>query len=135
MKKRYINWSYIDDAVKLLSLKVLSSGIKVTDIKGMPRGGLIPAVMLSHQLNIPLLGSNIPPSETTLVVDDICDSGQTLKFYDFCPTAVLHYKKTAIFKPTFYTDEVKEDEWQIYPWEKINSDTIQDYLKLEKDDN
>jgi hypoxanthine phosphoribosyltransferase len=133
MKKRYITWSSIDDAVRIIALKILNSGVKITNIKGIPRGGLIPAVLLSHQLNIPLIKGE-PVSENTLVVDDICDTGHTLKFYDFCPTVTLHYKTSATFKPTFYVDAVKEDVWYVYPWEKLNSNTMQDYLKLEKDD-
>jgi len=134
MKKKYISWIDIDDAVRIIALKILNSNIKVTNILGIPRGGLIPAVLLSHQLNVPLLKQGEPPSNTTLVIDDICDSGNTLKFYDFCPTAAIHYKKSAIHRPTFYVDEVRENEWQVYPWEKVDSETIQDYLKLEKDD-
>lgn len=65
-------------------------------IIGISRGGLVPAVGLSHNLNIPLLpitwslrDSNkqhdldhlekiIKPYDRILIVDDICDSGKTL---------------------------------------------------------
>jgi hypoxanthine phosphoribosyltransferase len=43
-------------------------------------------------------------------------------------TATLHYKPTAIFTPDFYSKEVGT-EWIVYPWERKDSDAVQDYLK------
>ena len=47
----------------------------IDSVMGLPRGGLIPAVMISHELGIPLV---INPTKNTLVVDDINDTGHTL---------------------------------------------------------
>ena len=40
-----------------------------TGVYGLPRGGCVLAVMLSHSLNIPLL---MAPHKGCLIVDDIC---------------------------------------------------------------
>lgn len=75
-----------------------ASGIgKVDTIVGLTRGGLMPAVELSHKMNIPMEAiqysskdgdgdsknhANVLPKITgksILIVDDICDSGRTLK--------------------------------------------------------
>ena len=137
MNKSYIDWSKIDSLVFQLLYRIRTSDLEFKNIYGLPRGGLIPAVMLSHRLNIPLVKGDISPD--TLIVDDICDSGETLdKFvkkhqtlYSFpfnLKTAVLHYKPhTSCFKPTFHSKKWNKDIWLVYPWEKEDSETIQDY--------
>jgi hypoxanthine phosphoribosyltransferase len=94
---------------------------------GLPRGGLIPAVMLSHKLNLPLVYF---PLENTLIVDDICDTGKTFERINANYFACLHYKPhTSSFKPTIWAKSHEGNEWVIYPWERNDSQTIQDYLK------
>jgi hypoxanthine phosphoribosyltransferase len=134
MKKKHISWNDIDDAIKIIALKILQSKIKINAIKGLPRGGLIPAVLLSHQLDIPLLKEGEVPTKNTLIIDDICDSGETLKPYSSNYTATIHYKQSAKVKPNFYVDLAKENVWIQYPWESSDSKTIQDYLKEEEND-
>lgn len=63
---------------------------------GLNRGGLIPAVMLSHRLDVPMLAlnwqtrdsdlrkipntiKNLIKDKNVLIVDDIIDSGETFK--------------------------------------------------------
>ena len=104
---------------------ISKSGAEIKSITGIERGGLIPAVMISHKLNIPYVTKI---NKYTLVVDDICDTGETLKKTVAGFTATLHYKPTAIFTPDFYSKEVGT-EWIVYPWERNDSETIQDYLK------
>jgi len=124
--KIYLSWDDIGTLVKQLCEWIDKSDIEITSVTGLQRGGLIPAVMISHKLNLPYVYSIHP---TTLVIDDICDTGETLNsILGEIPTAVLHYKPTAKHKPTFYAQEVG-DEWIVYPWERKDSEAIQDYLK------
>ena len=123
--KVFVYWDDISVLVDELCSTITSSGVQIKSITGIERGGLIPAVMISHKLNIPYVNKI---NKDTLVVDDICDSGETLKNIVAGYTATLHYKKTAAFTPDFYSKEVG-DEWIVYPWERNDSDTIQDYLK------
>ena len=137
MNKSYIDWVEIDSLIFQLLYRIRTSELKFKNIYGLPRGGLIPAVMLSHRLEIPLVKGDIGPD--TLIVDDICDSGETLdKFvkkyqtlYSFpfnLKTAVLHHKPhTSCFEPTFHSELYLSDYWLVYPWEKEDSKTIQDY--------
>ena len=137
MNRYYVNWDEIESLVFRLSHKILTNDLKFKNIHGLQRGGLIPAVMLSHQLGIPMAKGDIGPD--TLIVDDICDSGetldkivkkyQTLYSYPFnLKTAVLHYKPhTSCFEPTLYAEKWNKDVWLIYPWEKEDSKSIQDY--------
>ncbi len=62
-------------------------------IVGISRGGLIPGVMISHKLNIPFKPVHAstrdfphwenylpkPNDSKVLIVDDICDSGETFE--------------------------------------------------------
>lgn len=123
--KIYLSWDDINVLVEDLCDTIASSGVQVTSITGIKRGGLIPAVMISHKLNIPYVDRI---NKDTLVVDDICDTGETLKKSIAMYTATLHYKPTAIFTPDFYSKEIGT-EWIVYPWERKDSDAIQDYLK------
>ena len=123
--KIFISWDEIDQLVEELCHKIRISGCKPKSVTGIERGGLIPAVMVSHKLNIPYV-TRI--NKDTLVVDDICDTGKTLANITLGYSATLHYKKTAEYVPDFSAKEVGE-EWIVYPWENKDSEEIQDYLK------
>ena len=123
--KMFISWDDINILVEDLCHTIASSGAQIKSITGIERGGLIPAVMVSHKLSIPYVTKI---NKHTLVIDDICDTGETLKNIVSGYTATLHYKPTAIFTPDFYSKEVGT-EWIVYPWERGDSETIQDYLK------
>jgi uncharacterized protein len=123
--KMYLSWDDINVLVEDLCNTIATSGVEIKSIAGIKRGGLIPAVMVSHKLNIPYVDRI---NKDTLVVDDICDTGETLKKSIAMYTATLHYKPTAGFTPDFYAKEVGSD-WIVYPWERKDSDAVQDYLK------
>ena len=124
--KVYLTWKEVDTLVTILKNKVLDKLPEIDSVMGIARGGLIPAVMLSHKLGVPytqLVGPN------TLVVDDICDSGETLKDAPGSYTATLHYKSSAISTPNVYASLLlNENQWISYPWENEDSESIQDYL-------
>ena len=126
MNKRFITWDYIETAIDNIASQVKSSELNIEYILGMPRGGLIPAVMLSHKLNIPLFKTGMILDNKVLIVDDICDSGGTLQKYNVITTATIHTKLTASVQPTFHYEVVDKD-WIVYPWEREDSKTIQDY--------
>ena len=126
--KTKISWWDIDDLVKELCDKIIKDFPNIDSICGVPRGGLIPAVLISHRLSLPytdIVGRN------TLVVDDICDSGITLKESPGVYHAVLHHKPhTSCFTPDLYAELHEGDDWLIYPWEMDDSTPMQDYLNI-----
>ena len=128
MKKRYLEWRDVDDAIERLAINIKKSGIEISAIKGLQRGGLIPAVMLSHSLGIPMIEDKIV-SSSILIVDDICDTGNTLIPYKQLnnPIATLHYKTSALLEPNFWWRLAPQNEWIVYPWEQKDSKTIPDY--------
>ena len=124
-----LTWDQVDTLVTILKNKVLDKLPEIDSVTGIARGGLIPAVMLSHKLGVPYTGSVGP---NTLVVDDICDSGKTIKDAPGVYTGTLHYKASAIAKPSVYaTLLLNESQWIVYPWETDDSKMVQDY-KLNK---
>lgn len=62
----------------------------------------------------------------TLIVDDLIDSGKTMKYildqYTFNPLqtkiATIYCKKDATLKPDFFVEEVSSDAWIIFPYER-----------------
>lgn len=89
------------------------------NIFGMPRGGLTPAVKLSHLLEIPLVTDMAKISKKTLMVDDIADTGKTLARYAQFHYSVftIFYHRQSIFVPWYWLREKKE-KYIIFPWEK-----------------
>jgi len=128
--KIFVNWDELESLVNSLAFKIINSEIEFKYIFGLQRGGLIPAVMLSHKLGIPMTRNENSPN--VLIVDDICDSGETFtEFYSHYPNskfACLHYKPhTSNFIPNFIAVSFPFDHWIVYPWEREDSKTIQDY--------
>ena len=54
MNKLYLNWKTIDQYCNKLAIQILKSEWKPDYIVGIGRGGLVPAVILSHILEVPM---------------------------------------------------------------------------------
>ena len=126
--KVYLEWPEIHECVNILCSKIINDYPNIDSVMGLPRGGMIPAVLISHQLDIPFV---LHPGKNTLVVDDINDTGETLSKAPGAYWAVLHHKPTSKFQHNFYAKEVN-DQWIVYPWEREDSQAIQDYFKTDE---
>ena len=73
--KVYLEWSEIHELVNILCKKIITEYPNIDSVMGLPRGGMIPAVLISHELGLPFV---LHPGKNTLVVDDINDTGETL---------------------------------------------------------
>lgn len=111
----YVTWEQVTQFIDMLAAQLATDNI--TGIYGIPRGGLIFAVMLSHKINKPLL---MAPCEGCLIIDDIADTGKTLQHYDDedYTIATMYYHKQSLVIPRFYMLE-KTDKWIVYPWEQV----------------
>ena len=97
---------------------------KFTAVYGVPRGGLVLAVKLSHLLGIPLLLSRDDITRDTLVVDDIIDQGKTIgrliaMLGDGFHVASLFYNPKAKYAPDFFVNP--KTGWMVFPWETRDS--------------
>ena len=130
--KTFYSWEDIEMAVSDLCYKLKDESFEA--IYGIPRGGLIIAVMMSHKLDIPLITSlDGMYGKKFLIVDDIADTGRTLEkskkleVCQYAKYATIDYHKQSIVEPDYWINE-KGDKWIVYPWERDDSNEIQDYL-------
>ena len=109
--------------------KIKTFGVEFSHVYGISRGGLPIAVHLSHSLGIKFLESNwheweIDNNSFILVVDDVNDTGRTLKetvelFNHFkikSTTAVLYNKPWSLHSVGISVEYTKD--WIIFPWER-----------------
>lgn len=119
MKEVYVTWEEFDCSVKLLAEKIRQSKeVTVNEIYGIPRGGLMISVRLSHLLSLPFI-QLFPSKKDTLIVDDVIDTGKTLehRYYEGYKTASLYWCKKSSFKPNIYVNQKLKSQWIIFPWE------------------
>jgi len=142
MVKIKMTWNKYNQAIDKIAKHFINSKFDV--IIGLTRGGLIPAICLSHKLDTPILPFNphllhangderekinLPISPVIgrriLVVDEISDTGKTLskctKFFEkrgYITTTTVVYtnKQTTIFKPNFSVFD-SQKKWVVFPWE------------------
>ena len=114
-----MNHDMFIEAINELAKQIKRVGLKnFPDIYGIKRGGQVVAVYLSHRLGLPITES---PSQSTLVVDDVCEKGNTLSLWvnrgNF--SAVLYYNTQAKVKPNFWVIEMTD--FIRFPWETKKS--------------
>lgn len=109
---RVVSWAEVNDYINSLEIPVNATGVY-----GIPRGGLVLAVMASHKYNLPLLQA---PCKNCIVIDDIADTGITLEHYKekgYYITTMFYHKQSKV-TPDWWAFE-KKKEWIIFPWENI----------------
>jgi hypoxanthine phosphoribosyltransferase len=132
--KIYLSWKWVDEQINTIGDKL--ENVDIEFVSGIPRGGLIPAVMMSHVFGIKYISyssARMLPKDLrnkTLVVDDIADTGVTLKEADEIGfiTATLSMRSTSLTAPRYFGEFITGDEWLVFPWEKLDSIPVQDYL-------
>lgn len=118
-----LGWGWFDWQIESISKKVRAP---VSGVFGVPRGGLVPAVALSHRLGVPFLDA---PNDSMLWIDDIVDSGRTLAYWrDKFPGATY----AALIGPPDRKDPLTGADgliigtsnfpgsWWVFPWESLS---------------
>ena len=138
-EKVFFNWSWVDTQLKVIATQLKSTEYNIRHVSGIPRGGLIPAVLFSHRYGFKFMeleqAKNLTEAarKQVLVFDDISDTGLTLtelSTYKF-KTATLATRQGSKVLPDFPGELINNDDWLIFPWEEKDSKTIQDYLVKE----
>ena len=116
--KYFYTWQEFDKDIEKIAAWAKLQNFK--SVYGIPRGGLVVAVALSHHLDLPLEIETQDISQDTLVVDDISDSGNTLcvlgEKLAFKPiVAAIFYNKSTRRMPDYALRE--KTEWVVFPWE------------------
>jgi len=116
--QRY-SWLQFDKDVTEMVRRLRKTRKRFDGVWGPPRGGLPLAVMLSHALEIPFLLKS--QSRRTLIVDDIADTGKSLRPFfgkNFIVTVFYHHQSLTV--PDIWMRE-KRKKWIIFPWEKTRT--------------
>ena len=120
-----VTWEQVNDYLNNIVKNV--STIDCTGVYGIPRGGLVLAAWLSHKLYVPLLSA---PSPNCIIIDDICDSGESLMHYARQSSTPANEKDKGYFITTMYYRHndlgiepdyyfaLKGDKWIVFPWEE-----------------
>ena len=142
------SWSQICGLLMKLAESVRKSGFEADVIVGVSRGGWIPAQIMSNLLENPRLATvtaehYVGIAETkheptitqpvslqvkgkkVLVVDDVADTGETLKLVkqhlnrqgaSEIRFATIYYKPWSVIVPDYHEKETRR--WIIFPWER-----------------
>lgn len=146
-----VSWDYAYQLLIELAEKVRRSNYKPDLIVGISRGGWPPARVISDLLENPNI-ANIKAEfyldlgrtseepiitqtisapingKKVLLVDDVADTGKTLKLVhdkliedgaENVKVATLYYKPWSVFRPDFYM--VETNAWIVFPWERYET--------------
>lgn len=146
-EKIYYNWSEFDTDILTIHRQLRDNQWIPDYIVGVKRGGLIPAIRLSHIFNKPLIMMScqlrdsednevrlyeveeIPKDKNILIVDDICDSGITLRKivntllidgFDKIKTCAILFNTSQDFPIDYCAKKINRNQdqrWIIFPWE------------------
>lgn len=147
MSKRIITFDDIRDGVKDVVKRGHLKDQGYEFVLAVARGGLVPGTLMGYALGLPVLtihwsaptgngdsehnkwfGLQFDSSlkKKFLIVEDICDTGETLKhlveYMDYIDQEFDSYafcsRDTAVIKPTYYSQSVvPEISWVDFPWE------------------
>ena len=140
--KIYISWNEFHQDVKNLCQKIKQTGKEYNKLVAISRGGFIPTGIIAYELDIrntsvvniiSYNGSNqiklekIDNIETigeidekTLIIDDISDTGQTIKTmrknFPSGTYVTVYVKEKGKTDPDIYEKEIP-DKWLVFPWD------------------
>lgn len=144
--KVYVTQQQIDSMIIELTANIQHYGCKFDCVVAIQNGGSHIGPQIADILNLPYREVQIscydgevkrdtplinlydlPSNLSYLIVDDIVDSGQTMKLYNEIigikesdRVAVLFLKTTSSFTPDFFVQYT--NDWIVFPWE-IENDT------------
>jgi len=161
MNKLYLTYSHIEGYCHSIARDLVIDKWKPDYIVGLTRGGLLPATLLSQYLAVPMASLDVSLRDNTevantsaawmaddalagkniLVVDDINDSGATLKwivddwktcnrpdspewdnvFGNNVRVATIVNNEVSEYKDVTYVgleiNKMEKDVWVVFPWE------------------
>jgi uncharacterized protein len=149
MKEKFIPYKEVKKYIKNIGETIISSKWKPDLIISVNRGGCVPGIYLSHLIDInhevltlsknkktnnsSYIKSIMEKHKTILILDDINDTGKTMKVISEIYSKFLHKLKFAVlidnkssqFKVDFSSykiDKTVDNSWIVFPWESIDSE-------------
>ena len=149
MKMNHVSLELVKEVIDFLANQIKSKDVIYDYVVGIGRGGLVPATMMAYKLDLPVLCYSLSTyddhnkqsgmvehqlidfealgkdSINILVVDDICDTGDTFKWVRDLPKdeidiethVALFSKRENIKIPDVIGLVADENEWIVFPWE------------------
>ncbi len=129
-------WETLTEGVRMIAdwVEEVMDGDVV--IYGIPRGGMIPAIALVHQLEARGVKArfladiyHITPTEfhKLVIIDEICDSGDTFRalkgLWPMARTATVYHRIGAKFIADYSAYQINDDRWLQFPWEVPNANS------------
>ena len=148
--REILTWDQFGEASRDLARQVVESGFEPDIVLSITRGGLLPAGAIAyaldnkniHIINVefytgvderlpepvflaPLPSTHYLADRTVLIIDDVADTGETLRMVrDFCDehasesrTAVLYEKPRSVIACDYVWKHT--DEWIAFPWSSL----------------
>lgn len=140
--EKYVSWDEVQSLCRKLAVRIHAERPDLTRILAITRGGLFPAGILARELNIKLIETvgiesyngmdrqndvvilkefNQHFAYNVLVVDDLADTGRTLKELKKAlvkpVVATLFTKPQGCVDVDYYGEEVPQDTWVRFPWD------------------
>jgi GTP cyclohydrolase I len=117
-----VTWEqFRKDCARLAGKFVGKNKHRFTGVWGVPRGGGYVALEMAYRMRLPVHDS---PGRSTLIVDDIVDSGRTIEpFLKKYVTAALYSKPHASARAHYHVHETTD--WIHFPWER-KGETVED---------
>jgi xanthine phosphoribosyltransferase len=143
----HVSWDQIHRDARALAWRLQGRGPNGgawRAVVGITRGGLVPAMIVSRELDIRVVDtisvksynhqSQVPPEVTKapqadlmrdgsgiLIVDDLVDTGKTLELvrrqYPAAHFATVYAKPSGKPMVDTYITEVSQDTWIFFPWD------------------
>jgi len=123
---RHLSWADVMDEVNKLCERVTNNP---TGVYGIPTGGAVVATLVAARLSLPLVET--PDNPSTLVVDDLVDTGRTMSHvrpYGGMFTDALFRKPWS--PATLCPNATETDAWLAFPWERDNGDPVDAVIRL-----
>lgn len=109
---------------------------------GVPRGGVAVAYKIAHEFAKLYPGHQVPTvfampyggrmlQGRVLVVDDIVDSGETIRKYNYRPTLALLCRDASKAKADYYGADLQgSTEWVQFPWDEEGSEPKESVTRI-----
>lgn len=162
LKLSYVTYVTFIQLIERLERKITASEIKYDYLISLQRGGALMSLILSDLLSLPIATLTISSYQNTekkrspiitqkistdisgkkvLILDEICDSGETLSLATkhlmkedplLIHTATFYTKSHSTFIPTYSLE--KNDDWIVLPYElrETSESVLMENIELKK---
>lgn len=114
-RHQVINWITVEQLVEAMIERHDGQLKDLRGVYGIPRGGSVVALSVSHRTGLPILDQ---PRPYSFIVDDLVDTGRTMQRYATRETCVCDALIRKPHSPShFAPNALKYTGWVVFPWE------------------